>query len=159
MLHHQTFLHCSRRTALLIIGTTFLLFVLIGCAAMLRKTQIPQDEADRLAAIAKQNLAAAATEAVADIQEGLAQGQDLKSIAVKTGSAFTWKLATIGASTIGAVLSGLLAKWLGTERKITTALITGIEKSGLNGTKQNVQAKAKAAGVQNQLDHRVQALT
>lgn len=154
-----TFLHCSHRTAALVLCTIFSLFLLIGCAALLRKTGIPQDEADRLAAIAEQNLADAAAEAVENIKTGLAQGQDVKSIVVETGSAFAWKLTTIAASTIGAVLSGLLAKWLATERKISKACITAIEKTNNISTKEYVQKKATAAGVQKQLDRRVQSLT
>lgn len=159
MLHHQTFLRCSHRTAALILCAIIALFLLLGCAAMLRKTGIDQAEADRLAAIAEQNLAAAAAEAVHNIKTGIDRGHDIKSIAVKTTSPFAWKLATIGASTIGAVLSGLLAKWLGTEKKMLAATITGIEHNPTGNVKESVEARATARGVEKQLHRRVQALT
>ena len=132
---------------------------MIGCAAWLRKTGIPPDEANRLAAIAEQNIADAAAEAVQTIQEGIAQGKPLPAIATETATAFGWKLATIAASTIGAVLSALLAKWLGTERKITKALITGIEDNNADQTKLFVKGRADAAGIEPQLHTRVKALT
>ncbi len=159
MQHHQTFLRCSRKTAIIIILTIFVLFLAIGCAAMLRKAGLTPDEADRQAAIAQAALTDAAAEAVANIQTGLAQGDDLKTIAIKTGSAFAWKIAALAASTIGAVLSALLAKWLGTERKINQVLITGIEKTANQATKETIHNKATAAGIEPQLHARVKALT
>ena len=155
----QTFLRCSRRSAVLILATIFLLFLAIGCAAMLRKTGLDQPEADQIAADAQSAMAAAAADAVDNIKTGIAQGKPLPAIATETASVFGWKLAAIAASTIGAVLSALLAKWLGTERKMTAALITGIEKTNNITTKEYIQKKAIAAGVQDQLDRRVQALT
>ncbi len=159
MPHPRTFLHCSPRTAALVLAAIFLLFLTIGCAAALRKTGLDQAEADRIAAAAHERLSHAAAQAVENIKEGLDQGHDLKTIAVKTSSAFAWQLATIGASTIGAVLSGLLAKWLGTERKISAALITGIEKNPSNSVKDSVNEASIRAGIQPQLHRRVQALT
>ena len=159
MLHHQTILHCSRRNALLILAAIFLLFLTIGCAAMLRKTGLDQVEADQITATAMSALERAAAKAVENIKTGLDQGHDLKTIAVKTSTAFAWQIATIAASTIGAVLSGLLAKWLGTERKITAALISGIEKNPTGNVKESVQARATKRGILKQLDRRVQALT
>lgn len=159
MQYHQTFLRCSRRTATIIILIIFLLFLSIGCAALMRKTGIDQAEADRLTATAIATLEDAAAEAVDNIKTGLDEGHDLKTIAVKTASIFAWKIATLAASTIGAVLSGVLAKYLGTERKITKAIITGIETAKGQNTKAAIQTKAGLAGIEPQLHARVKALT
>ncbi len=60
---------------------------------------------------------------------------------------------------LGALASGLLARLLGTERKITKALITGIEKTPDLDIKKNVMAEALTAGVEKKLHKRVSALT
>ena len=59
----------------------------------------------------------------------------------------------------GTILSGLLARWLGTERKITTALITAIEKADDSTVKTLANDKATSAGVEPQLHARVIKLT
>ena len=158
MLHHQTFLRCSRQTATVTIFAIFLLFLILGCASMLRKAGMTNDQPTDQAAQITAALGDAAAEAVADIPTGLAQDKDLPALATDTASAFAWKIAAIAASTIGAVLSALLAKWLGTERKITQAMITGIEKAPNNNVKESVKDEAFLAGIQNELHARVKAL-
>lgn len=59
----------------------------------------------------------------------------------------------------GAILSGLLARWLGTERKMTNTLITAIETNDSNTLKEIIKAKATKNGIQPKLEARVQALT
>jgi len=71
----------------------------------------------------------------------------------------TTELITTAIAGLGAIASGFLAKWLGTERKITTALITGIEATNDTSTKKTIQNKATAAGIEPQLHKRVLALT
>jgi len=60
---------------------------------------------------------------------------------------------------LGAIASGLLARLLGTERKITKALIVGIEKTPELDTKKNVRDQAISAGVEKALHKRVVSLT
>lgn len=159
MLQHQTFLRCSRRTATIILTIIILLFLAIGCASILRKAGLAPNQADEKAAAVKAALVDAAAEAVADIQEGIAQGKTPQTIALETGSAFAWKMATLAASTIGAVLSALLANWLRTERKISAACITAIEKANDTTVKESVKDESFLAGVQSKLHRRVKALT
>lgn len=71
----------------------------------------------------------------------------------------TTELITTAIAGVGAIASGFLAKWLGTERKITKVLITGVEKATSNAAKEQIQKQALAAGVESQLHKRVQALT
>ena len=159
MLQHQTFLRCSRTTATIIIIASACLFILVGCASLFRSAGLTNEQAAQQTAELKAALENATDSVIADIQIGLAQGHDLKTIALTTGSAFLWKILAAAGASIGVVLNGLLARWLGTERKITTALITGIEKSDAKGTKESVQNAATAAGIEPQLHKRVLALT
>lgn len=159
MLHHQTFLRCSRQTATVTIFAIFLLFLIVGCASMLRKAGMTNDQATDQAAQITAALGDAAAEAVADIQTRLAQDKELPAIATETASAFAWKITAIAASTIGAVLSALLAKWLSTERKMTTAIITGVEDAHASDVKASIKRNATAAGVESNLNARVKALT
>ncbi|MBA7700925.1 hypothetical protein ES703_109651 [subsurface metagenome] len=88
-------------------------------------------------------------------------GKDQKAIAKVLDTArldITQLITTIIAG-IGAIASGFLAKWLGTERKITKVLITGIENADTTEVKQAVKANALSAGVESQLHARVKALT
>ena len=159
MLHHQTKLHCSHRTAIFLILTILALFLLIGCAALFRSAGSTDEEAQHQTALLEQALANATEEAINDITSGLAQGHDLKTIAARAASAFLWKLATIGASTAGVLLTGYLAKLLGTEKKITKALITGVESAQGGSVKSAIKRNAMNAGVESTLNKRVQALT
>lgn len=154
-----TTLNCSRSSATLIVCATILLFILIGCQALFRSAGLSDDQAAQQIADLKSALAEATTAAIADVQTGLAEGHDLKSIAVKTGSTFIWKIITAGGAAIGIVLNGLLAKWLRTEKKITKTLITGIENDNHDSTKTTVHKLALAAGIEPQLHKRVKALT
>lgn len=71
----------------------------------------------------------------------------------------TTELITTAIAGVGAIASGFLAKWLGTEKKITAALITGIEKADAKTAKQAVNDKANDLGVQDKLHTRVKSLT
>ena len=68
-------------------------------------------------------------------------------------------LITTAVAAAGTIASGLLATWLGRERKITKALIVGIENSPELDTKKNVRNAAISAGVEKALHKRVEALT
>lgn len=152
-------INCSPRTATIIIFTTIFLFILIGCASLFRTAGLSDEQAAAQVAELKSALEGAATAAIADIQTGLAEGHDLKTIAVKTSSAFLWKIIAAAGATVGVVLNGLLAKWLSTEKKINKVMITGVEETNDTNTKEAITAKAGAAGVEPQLHARVKALT
>lgn len=159
MQYHQTFFNCSRATATIIITITILLFVLIGCASLFRSAGLTDQQAAEQTAQLQTALQGAATAAIADIQTGLQEGHDLKTIAVKTSSAFIWKIIAAAGASLGIVLNGLLARWLGTEKKMTRAMIAAVEKTPNNNVKESIKAEAQLAGVEPQLHRRVQALT
>lgn len=71
----------------------------------------------------------------------------------------TTELITTAIAGAGAILSGILAKWLGTERKITNTLITAVEKSATDTVKETIHNFAGTAGIEPQLHKRVKALT
>lgn len=155
----STHLKCSRRKAYFVIVLIALLFILIGCGALLRKTGVPPEEAAKISAEFKEELSDSVTEAVAEIATAVAEGQDLKTAAIRTTTSMIWKIATAGASVLGVALSSLLGKWLKTERKITTAMIKGVELNSSNTTKEVIKQTALKAGIEKQLHRRVVSLT
>lgn len=78
---------------------------------------------------------------------------------LETGREQIWQLATAAVTALGGITSGLLARWLGTERKITTTLISAIETSGADSLKETISSKATSAGIEPKLNARVRALT
>lgn len=130
-------LKCTHNTA----GTIFIvlgaLFVLTGCGQIYRTLGLTEEQT----------------------QEQLAQDQNATQQIIQQVRWTTHEIITTGLSGIGAILSGLLARWLGTERKITTALITGVEKAADTTAKEEIQKAATAAGIEPQLHSRVVALT
>lgn len=137
MPQYQTFLRCSQTTAALlfiIIGT---FFVLTGCTQFYKTIGMTDEQAaDQVA------------------QDQVIKKQILGDLRLTTTGIITTTIAGLGA-----IASGFLAKWLGTERKISKALITGIESANSTPVKQAVTTKALAAGVEKKLHARVKALT
>lgn len=156
---HLVILRCSRTTATIIVSVTIFLFILIGCQSLFRSAGLTDEQAAQQTAELKSALEGAAAAAIVDIQTGLEEGHDLKTIAVKASSAFLWKMIAAAGATVGVVLNGLLAKWLSTEKKITKALITGVETHEDGHVKGSIKAAAIAAGVENKLHARVKDLT
>lgn len=152
-------LKCVRKTAGNLLIVLSLAFVVVGCASLYRTLGLSEDTAEEQAALDQAALQDAVKDAVDQVQADLAAGQDLKTVAVKAGSAFAWQIATVLVSGIGAVISGFLAKWLKTERKITAAVVTGVEKADKSEIKESIQREAIAAGVEPVLHKRVKALT
>lgn len=132
-----TILECSRKTAVISFILCGTLFILTGCAQFYRAIGLSAEQtADQVA------------------KDQTARQEITDKIRLTT----TELLLTI-TSGLGAIASGFLAKWLGTERKITTALITGIESTDAKATKESVNRKATAAGIEPKLAARVRALT
>jgi len=137
-MHKSTALECSRKTAIILFILTGTLFILTGCTQLYRWIGLtPEQTADQ---VAKDQTAR-------------------QEIADKIRLTTTELILTI-TSGLGAIASGFLAKWLGTERKITAAMITGVEAAATDGTvKKSITAKATAAGIEPILHRRVVALT
>lgn len=132
-----TFLRCTQATAtfLFILLGSILLFA--GCAQLYRTIGMTEDQVDE--------------QVTADQQ---ARGAIIDTVR----SSATDMIATALAG-LGAIVSGFLAKWLGTERKLTKALITGIEENESKTVKSSVRAMAVAAGIEKKLHKRVVSLT
>lgn len=135
--HTETPLRCKHNTAGLILIASGVLFLLIGCTGLYKTIGLTEEQA-----------------AAQTAKDQAATQQITNQIRLTTTELITTSIA--GA---GAILSGLLAKWLGTERKITTALITGIESAKNDTVKETIHAKATAAGIEPLLHARVKALT
>lgn len=129
-------LHNGKRITAALVGIG-LCFVLIGCAEVYRAAGMSDEQA---------------AEQIDRDREALLE-------AAGPASALAWQLATAGVSAVGAILTALLGKWLGDERKLSAAVIHGVERSAKGNVKQTVQATAETAGVQEKLAKRVQKLT
>lgn len=133
----KTEIHCRHRTAGLIFIVLGCLFCLIGCSKVYKFMGLTDDQA----------------------AAQVAQDQQATQQIIEQTRVTAYDIASATIAGVGSLLSGLLARWLGTERKITTALIKGIEAGETPRVKKAVQQKATLAGVQPILDKRVQALT
>jgi len=96
---------------------------------------------------------------VSDFAAQLGSGVPIQGAAVSAGGTLAWQLATILLGGAGTIVSTLLAKWLGTEKKITTSLIRGVEKGKGGSVKETIKAEATSAGVEAELHTRVASLT
>lgn len=130
-------LQCRHQTAGLIIIIIGLLFITIGCEKLYRTIGLTEQQTT----------------------EQLAQDRAaIEGILNTSRSQLYDIIMTIIAGT-GATLSGVLAKWLKTEKKITKAIIQGVEAAEQTTVKAAIQEKATAAGVEAKLKVRVNALT
>ena len=136
-----------------------LVFIIVGCAGVYRTLGVPDEQAANQGALDEAAITAAVTEGMTEFTNQLAAGQPLPAAAASAGSALAWKLATILLGGAGTIISTLLAKWLGTERKITSSIIRGVEKGDKPGIKESIKAEAMSAGVEVALHKRVTALT
>lgn len=135
--HTPTHLLCSYHTAGLIFVALGSLFLFVGCTQLYKMIGLTEKQ------VADQ---------VAEDQKTI-----IRTIThVRTTTA---EILTSAIAGIGAIASGFLAKWLGTERKITKVLITGVEKANDTTVKQSIKVKAVAAGIEPKLAARVRALT
>ncbi|MBA7685494.1 hypothetical protein ES703_93919 [subsurface metagenome] len=133
----STVLKCSHKTAAILFILIGSLFTLAGCLQLYKLLGLtPEQTADQVAQDQK-----AAQEIIQQVRW---TSHEIISTAIAAA---------------GTILSGLLARWLGTEKKITKVLIAGIEKTNNSDIKASVQNEAFAAGIQPQLHARVKALT
>jgi len=137
MQYHQTFLRCSQTTATITFILIGILFTLTGCAQLYKLVGLTEEQT----------------------QEQTAKDQKTIIRTITTTRNTAADIITTAIAGLGAIASGLLAKWLGTERKLTKALITGIENAQDISVKASVKDKAMDAGVEPILHRRVQALT
>ncbi len=70
-----------------------------------------------------------------------------------------WQAITAATGLTGTLLSALLLRWLGIERKMVKAVILGVEESNPNTLHTSITANAKKLGVQKKLASRVSKLT
>lgn len=137
MTKKPTFLACNYHTAGIIFILLGCVFLFVGCTQIYRILGLTDEQA----------------------AQQTAQDQETRQELIQEFRLTTTELVSSAIAGAGAILSGLLAKWLGTERKITTALITGIEAADVGNVKESISAKATAAGVETKLHARVLALT
>ena len=130
-------LACTQTTATIVFILVGSLFIFIGCTQLYKTIGLTDEQA-----------------AYQVSQDQNATGQIIQQVRWTTHEIITTAIA--GAGTL---LSGFLARWLDTERKITTAMITAVEADAQTSVKEAIQAKATAAGVETQLHARVVSLT
>ena len=105
MSKHLTILRCSQTTATILFILVGSLFLIAGCAQFYRSLGMSADQ----------------------VLEQVAADQQAKEQIFQGIRYTTTEIITTAIAGLGAIASGFLAKWLGTERKITKVLITGIE--------------------------------
>lgn len=157
--HTKATLSCTHNTAGFILIASGFLYLLIGCSALYEWSGKTKPESQHQTAQDQ----AALSKAIADAGETLAtklkEGQSLAAAGTAAASVFAWKLATILAASTGTILTGLLAKWLTTEKKITKAIITGVEKAEDQTLKNTIKEQALTLGIESALHTRVKQLT
>ncbi len=134
--HLQNYRPVTNKIILAIIALG-VLFLLIGCGQLYKKLGLTPEQS------------------AAQVQKD----QTTTAIIVDQFRATTSDIITTALAGLGAIASGILAKYLGTERKITAILINTIEDSDIDNIKTIVQKKAKKAGIEPALNKRVTALT
>lgn len=113
------------------------LFLVVGCGSFYKILGVPPAEVDKLV-----------------------QDDSLRTLqAVQEGRTIFWQAATAVMSSLGAVVSVLLGKYLQVERKMSKAMIMGIEKVEGNTVKGEVAKQAARYGVDDSLKKRVIKLT
>lgn len=133
----ETKLNCSYNLAGVLLIALGIGFLIVGCAGLYGKLGLSPEQIER--------------QTIAD--------QQLVEQAITGGRELVWQIATVAVSGIGAILAGLLGKWLKVERTISTAMIQGVEKADKSTVKESIERSATALGVEAQLHKRVQALT
>jgi len=136
-MQHSTVLKCSQTTATFLFILIGSLFIFIGCEQLYKTIGLTDEQT------------------AAQVAKDQADRQKI----VEEIRLTTTELITTTIAGLGAIASGFLAKWLDTERKITTALITGIEASNDTTVKESVNKTATAAGIEPKLHKRVLSLT
>ena len=137
MKNSKTVLNCSATTAFLLFFLIGTLFVAAGCAQFYKAIGFDEDQ----------------------VLEQVASDQKAISKIITTVRQSGTDLLVKVLAGAGAIASGFLAKWLGTERKITKTLINGIEKATIDDVKLAIKKEATAAGIESKLHKRVRALT
>lgn len=133
----STVLRCSQTTATILFILIGSLFCLTGCAQLYKLIGLTDEQT----------------------QDQLAEDQKtiIRTITLTRNTAAD--IITTAIAGAGAIASGFLAKWLGTERKISKTLITAVELHNTKGIKGTIKDQALADGTQPKLHARVKALT
>lgn len=137
MLNHQTILPCSLRTAAILFVLIGTLFTITGCLQLYKTIGLTDDQ----------------------VQDQLTKDQDSRQKIIQQVRFTTTEIITTALAGIGTIASGILAKWLGTERKITSTLISAVESTKNPDLKETIKNKATSAGIEPKLHKRVSALT
>ena len=80
-------------------------------------------------------------------------------VAIEQGRVLFWQLMSTYIGGVGTIESGLLGKWLKTERTITATIIRGVEKADEGKVKAAITKIATATGIEAKLNKRVDKVT
>lgn len=147
-----------RTLALSLICLGFL-FSMVGCAQFYKMLGLTEKQTtDQVSEDQKVII-----QAISEIRDTAAdQATETQKVIIRTISEVRTTAAdivSVSAAALGTLASGLLARWLGTERKITKALIVGIENAPASDAKASIKSVAISAGVEKALHKRVASLT
>ena len=95
-----------------------------------------------------------------DESQALAAKDRTKFLEVKQqADSIFWESMSVAIAGAGTLLSGLLGKYLLSERKISKAVILGVENAANDEVKATIEKTAIALGVEDKLSKRVESLT
>ena len=136
-MYKPALLNCTRTTAMVVFILVGCLFCLAGCAQLYKFIGLTEEQT----------------------QEQLAADQKtiIRTITLTRNTAAD--IITTAVAGIGTIVSGFLAKWLHTEKKLTNTIIRGVEIGSESHVKRSIETAAGKAGIEKQLNARVKALT
>ncbi len=144
---------------------TFLLIISIacsmfyGCAAMYRRMGYSAIDAEAEAQTDRDAIAAAVTEGITAGQLEKAERTEYIQAKLKAARSGLWQALAAGVAALSGVVTTTFGYLLKRERKVTAAVITGVEKANSESTKASIKLTALAAGVETTLNKHVRALT
>jgi len=134
-------------------------FIIIGCANAYKALGLTDEQAQ--AAVEKDK--AAAQHAGQEVRDALARvlaGEQVPmEDAISTARVTLWQAVSAAIAVVGAAGGAILSKALGTERKMSAAIIAGVEKANPEKVKESIAAEAANRGVKVQVHKRVKKLT
>lgn len=137
MQNYPTILRCTQTTATVAFIIIGLLFTFAGCAQLYHLLGLTDEQT----------------------QDQVAKDQADRQQILNQARLTITDILTTALAAAGAIATGFLTKRLRTEKKISRALITGIEEADTTTVKKTVHEKAIDLGIEPKLHARVKALT
>lgn len=130
-----------------------------GCAEIYRRMGYSQIDADAEAQADRDAIIGAVVEGVAAGQQEDAEREAYIQAKLRAAKAGLWQALAAGIAALSGVVTTTFGFLFKRERKITAAVITGVEKNSGGEVKAAIQDAATSSGVETALHNRVKRLT